>query len=439
MKYLAKLFMLLMSLSVFTSAQDFDSEKIPIGDEARKYDFCTVKLDKILDTKSNAEKSFKDVISELGNLRIVMIGETHTNQLHHDVQFDVIKGLTESGKKVILALEMYNPNQNEALAKWSSGETDASTFMEQTDYLVTWSHNYRYYKAIFDYAREKHIPIHGVNVERKYASKIGKGGLASLTPEEAEAIPVVDTANIEHRFLIKVMMQGMDASMPAQFKNMYAAQSLWDTAMGEGAIKAAEENPDAVVVVLAGSGHVMYNLGIGRIIQDRSDLSFASVITVDIPESTEEFGMMKVKKAMKKEASKKDSAKSGMPVMKESKSDEHKAPAHGGPHSMMGMDSTPSKIVVKSLGDYLWGKKEMEQEKYPAFGFSINDKNDAGFPVKRVMPETIAYENGLRKGDVILSIDGKEFENSFELKKHLQFKNWDEEISFDIVRDEEKS
>ena len=36
--------------------------------------------------------------------------------------------------------------------------------------------------------------------------------------------------------------------------------------MGEGAIKIAKENPDAVVVVLAGSGHVVYNLGIGRII-----------------------------------------------------------------------------------------------------------------------------------------------------------------------------
>ena len=440
MNYIVKCAMILiMGLSAIISAQDFDTERIPIGDESRKYDFCSVKLDKILNTKSNMDISFEEMISELGKYRIVMIGETHTNQLHHDVQFEMIKGLVESGKEVRLALEMYNSNQNEALAKWSSGETDESTFMEQTDFLVTWSHNYRYYKAIFDYVREKHIPMYGVNTERKYASKIGRGGLASLTPEEKASIPEVDTSNIEHRFFVKVAMQGMDATMPDQFNTMYQAQSLWDAAMGEGTIKIAKENPDAVVVVLAGSGHVAYNLGIGRIINDRSDISFTSVISVDVPDSTEESGMMKIRKDIKKEMTKVDSMNvmaGDMDKMEEKKMEQ--TSAHSSPHSMMGMDASPNKIVVRSLGDFLWGKKEMKQEKYPSFGFSIDEFDEKGFPIKRVLPETIAYENGLKKGDIILSIDGLTFKNSFELKKYLQFKNWDEEISFELVRDEEK-
>lgn len=436
------IFILLYSALI---AQDFDTERIPIGDEARKYDFTMVKMNKILNTKSNKETSFDELITELSNFRIVMIGESHTNQLHHDVQYEIIKGLKEQGKDVRLALEMYNPKQDEALAAWSSGETDSSTFMKQTGYLDSWGHNYRYYKAIFDYVREKNIPMYGVNTERKYASKIGRGGLGSLTDEERSAIPEVDTLNIEHRFFVKVALQGMDAQMPKQFQNMYPAQCLWDAAMGEGAIKVAQDNPEAVVVVLAGSGHVAYNLGIGRIIKNRSDLSFASVITVDIPEETEEFGMVKVKKSMKK-----DSTKSAAPSMEQMEKDtphdmskmNDKKPesgmAHGNPHSMMGMDSTPYKIVVKSLGDYLWGKKEMEQEKYPSLGFSLKDKDSTGFPIKMVLPETVAYENGLKRGDIILRIDGKEFEDLFELKRHLQFINWDDEISFDLSRDDEE-
>ncbi len=429
--YLRYILSILILLTNFITAQEFDTERIPIGDKARKYNFCSVKLDEILNTKSNKELTFDELISELGNYRIVMIGETHTNQQHHNTQFDIIKGLTESGKKVILALEMFNPNQDEALAKWSSGKTDESTFMQQTDFLVTWSHNYRYYKAIFDYTREKHIPMYGVNVERKYASKIGRGGISSLTPEEKAAIPEIDTSNIEHRFFIKVAMEGMSATMPDQFNTMYQAQSLWDAAMGEGAIKVANENPDAVIVVLAGSGHVVYNLGIGRIIKNRSNLPFASVITIDVPDKSEESTMMMVRKDVKKDMMKSDSSKS--------KKMEHASP-HSNPHSMMGMNSSPNKIVIRSLGDYLWGKKEEEREKYPAFGFSINEFDGKGFPIKRVLPKTIAYENGLRKGDIILTIDGITFKNSFELKKHLQFKNWDEEISFDLLRNnEEKS
>jgi len=403
-------------------AQSFDSDRLPIGDINKKYNFCTVKLDKIFNTNTNGETSFDEMINDLKQKRIVMIGESHTNQLHHDVQYEVIKGLVESGKPVVLALEMFNPSQNEVLAAWSSGQTDANTFLDQTDFLTTWSHNYRYYKQIFDYCREKQIPIYGTNVERKYASKINMGGLESLTDEDVQILPHIDTSNIEHKFLINVMMGGMDASMPKQFNNMYAAQCLWDAAMGEGAIDAAKKHPEATVVVLAGSGHVVYNLGIGRIIKDKSNFPFASVVTVDIPEKTQQSDMVRVKKELDKEKN------------KETKT------STTSPHSMgmIAADDIAFRIVVRSYADYLFGKSEMKQDKYPALGLNLKDSESSKeYLIDRLLPETIAYENGLQKGDLIQSVDGKFFNNLFELKKYLHFKNWDEKISFKIKRDNE--
>jgi len=402
-------------------AQSFDSDRLPIGDINKKYNFCVAKLDKIFNTNTNSETSFAEMINDLKQKRIVMIGESHTNQIHHDVQYEVIKGLVESGKPVVLALEMFNPSQNEELAAWSSGQTDANTFLEQTDFLTTWSHNYRYYKPIFDYCREKHIPIYGANVERKYVSKINMGGLGSLTDEEILILPHIDTSNVEHKFLINVMMEGMDATMPKQFDNMYAAQCLWDAAMGEGAIEAAKKHPEATVVILAGSGHVVYNLGIGRIIKDKSNLSFVSVVTVDIPEKTEQSGMVKVSKDLEKERGK------------------AKNTTTASPHSMgmMTADDTPFRIVVRTYADYLFGKSEMKQEKYPSFGFSLKDSESKEYLIDRVLPQTIAYENGFQKGDLIQSVDAQSFDNLFELKKYLHFKNWDEEITFKIQRDNE--
>jgi len=428
------LFIVFLSTSIITFAQAFDTDRIPIGDPAKKYDFCSVKLDKILNTTTLKNIPEDELIKSLGEYRIVMVGETHTNQAHHDVQLSVIKGLVESGKKVCLALEMFNPAQDEVLAAWSSGTTDKSTFIEQTDFLITWSHNYRYYEAIFNYVREKHIPMYGVNTPRKYASKIGRGGLAALTEEDLKVLPEIDTSTVEHKFFFKVAMEGMDATMPNQFRNIYPAQCLWDAAMGEGAIKVAKDNPDAVVVVLAGSGHVVYNLGIGRIIKNRSDLPFASVVTVDVPDSEEESGMMKIRKSVKKENDEKAKAHKGMgkATMKEGAD---KRPSH---MAHMPMDTTPNKVVIRSLADFIWGKKETEHDKYPALGFSINENDGKGYPIKRVMPETIAQENGLKKGDIILSIDGKKFENSIQLKKYLQYVNWDDEITFDIIRDSEE-
>ncbi|HEY4754652.1 MAG TPA: ChaN family lipoprotein, partial [Ignavibacteriaceae bacterium] len=293
------------------------------------------------------------------------------------------------------------------------------------------------------YARDKHIPIYGANIEKQYTSKIGRSGVGSLTEEEIKAIPEIDTANIDHKFLIKVLMQGMDATMPDQFNNMYPAQSLWDAAMGEGAIRAAKKHPEATVVLLAGSGHVIYNIGIGRIIHDRSNFSFASVVPVDIPAKVKDEGMMQIRKDIKKEKDTKavENKQEMLDKKIESTSKgnvtEKEKPAN--PHSMMMMDETPHKIVVKSYADFILGVKTMQQELYPAFGFSIKDElNNGGYLVERVLPQTIAFENGLKKNDIILAIDGKTFNNSTEFKKHLQFKNWNEEISFSLLRGEEK-
>ncbi|MCF6270518.1 MAG: ChaN family lipoprotein [Melioribacteraceae bacterium] len=417
------LLLIFLLSSLINVAQSFDIDRIPIGDTEKKYDFCKVNLDEIVNTTTLKSITEDELLKSLSEYRIVIVGETHTNQLHHDVQLAVIEGLVESGKKVILALEMFNSAQDSVLAAWSNGETDENTFIEQTGYLKTWSHNYRYYDAIFNYAREKNIPLFGVNTPRKYASKIGRGGLGALEEEDLKVLPAIDTSNIEHKFFFKVAMQGMDATMPKQFRNIYPAQCLWDAAMGEGAIKIANENPDAVVVVLAGSGHVFYNIGIGRIIKDRSDLSFASLVTVDVPELDDEHEMND------------DESEVSEISDSEMKEKTKKRPAR---MAHMPMDLTPNKVVIRSLANFIWGKKEMEHDMYPSFGFGVRKNDGKGYPVKIVMPETIAYENGIESGDIILSIDGNDFENSIQLRKYLQYKNWDEEISFNLIREDEE-
>ncbi|MBN1348192.1 ChaN family lipoprotein [candidate division KSB1 bacterium] len=415
---------------IVCAEEGFDVERLPLGDPAMKYDFCSVKLDKIYDCKANSIISFEELIQRLKPYQVVMVGEGHTSDEHHIVQYQVIKGLVESGRKVCLALEMFTPAQRAALDDYVNGKYPAEEFWDNAGWFDSWGYNIRYYQRIFDLARLHGIRLYGVNVDRKYAGMLRKGTLQTLPDEEYKALPQIDTSNVEHRFLIKNFMEGMDATQPGMFRNLYQAQSLWDAAMGDGAIRAAAENPDAVVVVLAGSGHVIYNLGIGRIIQNRSDLAVASVIPIDISQKKEESIMMKIKKALPKKMDPK--AKSG---------DQKAAAMPAKPKMMPAMappDTTPSKIVIRSLGNFLWGVDDHEgKTKYPTFGVSIKEKDDQGFVIERIYPESIAEENGLQKDDVILSVDTKDFPSKNELRKYLGTKNWDEMIRFEIQRGNE--
>ncbi|MBC8183462.1 ChaN family lipoprotein [candidate division KSB1 bacterium] len=426
------IFLLLLMSALFAEENQFNTDMLPIGNPNTKFDFCAVKLNKIFDTNNKSDLAVEDFINKIKDYRVIMVGESHTSETNHQVQLEIIKKLIEAGQTVCLALEMFNPAQNEALNNYASGKTNEEEFLEEVDYFNTWGHNYRYYKPIFDYARENKLKMYGVNIEHKYASKIGRSGLKSLTEEEQKKIPEIDTSNVEHRFFFKVAMEGMDATMPAPvFNKIYTAQCLWDAAMGNGAIKAAHENPESNVVLLAGSGHVVYNLGIGKIIKNRSNLSFTSVVCVDVPDTVKESLMMRVKKSIKKEKEKTGESKEAPPKMKKPK-----IPPMGMKHGMG--SPIPHKIVIRSLADFLWGIPEEKHEKYPSFGFSINKKEETGFKVKRVIPETIAEEQGIKRGDVILSVDGKEFEKMADLKKHLHFKNWKDSIKFEILRKEEK-
>ena len=426
-RFIAVAIILLYCVVVWADEDEFNTDRLPIGNPQTKYDFCAVKLNKIFNTSVNVEVSLDQFIQNLQNYRIIMLGESHTSEQHHNMQLNIIKGLVESGASVCLALEMFNPTQNEVLEKYISGKITEDEFIDQSNYFNTWGHNYRYYKPIFNYAVEKKIKIYGVNIEHDYASKIGRGGIKSLSQEELQKVPKIDTSDVEHRFYFKVAMQGMDALSPAQFPRMYAAQCLWDAAMGDEAIKVAQENPESIVVILVGSGHVAYNLGIGKIIKKRSELPFASVIAIDVPDTVKESMMMKVKKSLKKEK------KVGKPGPGKGKKMPPMAMMHG-----RAMDKTPYKIVIKSLADFLWGVPVQKQEKYPSFGFSVEEKNEQGFKIKRVLPETLAEENGIQTGDIMLAVDGKSFADMAQLKKYLSFKNWDDDVAFELLRDGEE-
>ncbi len=417
-------FIILAILAFNLSAEedDFNVNRLPIGNSTTKYDFVAVKLNQIFDATEKQHILPAQFFEKLKTKRVVMVGESHTNNEHHQVEFQVIKGLVEAGQKVCLALEMFMPHQNLDLQAFIEGKYPTTDFMDSTGWYDSWGYNYRMYQPIFEYAREKKIKLYGVNIKRDYVSKVGRMGLKGLSADELKSIPEIDTTNIEHRFLVKVYFTGSDALTPELFNSRYQAQCLWDAAMAEGIIQAANENPQATVVLLAGSGHVAYNLGIGKIIQKRSGLPFASVIAVDVPQKKQNTLMETMYKHRKTEKDEKEKMPPAMQKMM--------APPG---------DSSPNYIVIRSLADFLWGVPDTEEKPaYPTLGVRLEEKSEKGFLINMIFPESIAEKNNLQKGDILTTIDGKDFKTLVELKKYLDTKNWDDPIQLNLLRENEK-
>ena len=397
-------FLIFFLTLIQTFAQDWQPLKLPFGNDQTRFRLIKVPMNAIIETSYGKSLDVDSFYQKLSEADIVLIGESHTNDTHHALQLNIIKGLLARGKTPALGLEMFNPTQNAGLANYAAGAFEDSEFAKNTDYFNTWGHNLRYYLPIFSCARENGLPIQGVNIPSDRLKELKKTGLDGLEKAlmEGEAFP--DTTNQQHRFFIETMMQGIGAQAPGVFDGIYLTQCLWDANMAQGLIEMCRALEHRPIICLAGSGHVAYGLGIARLVASRSNLKTVTVMPVDIAEPK----------------SKKNSDHPGFMVHMKKGSNQKPEPA--------------STIVSAGLADFLIGVKAEKQERYPAPPFKVFEK-DGQLVVGGILPGTWAYKAGFRKNDIIISLNSRKWQSAHELNLFLHNLNWDETLRAKVRRD----
>jgi uncharacterized iron-regulated protein len=264
---------------------------LAIGDPARKDRVAPVVLDGITDTKTGDVITPAELSARLAGTRLLLIGEEHTSVEFHQVQYRVLSALIASGRHVMIGLEMYPYTEQRFLDQWRDGLLTEEGFVRLSRWYDNWGYNWLYYRDIFQLAREHHVPMFAVNTPREVVSAVRKKGLANLTPEEAAHIPKdIDIDSADHMTFFKTTFEdeqgpvhgsGMGDEM---WKNMLSAQATWDATMGFNAVQALKQSgdPKAIMVVLVGSGHVAYGLGIERQAKKWFDGQTTSIIPVPV-------------------------------------------------------------------------------------------------------------------------------------------------------------
>jgi S1-C subfamily serine protease len=151
--------------------------------------------------------------------------------------------------------------------------------------------------------------------------------------------------------------------------------------MGDSVIRAAE-GFDGIVVAIAGSGHLSYNLGINRRVFEKRPVPFATVLAV--------------------------------------------------------FDEGEGRTrAVRSLAHYFWGVPyDLEPAFYPGFGFRVAER-EGKLLAGMVMPGSLAQKAGLKNGDRIVSLDGDTVSDVSTLFIRLSEKKWGDAAILGIERGDE--
>jgi uncharacterized iron-regulated protein len=217
-----------------------------------------------------------ELAERLVGLRAVFVGELHDYRAHHNLQLGVVKALHERGVRVAVGLEMFRAGNQEELDRWVTGQMSESEFKDL--YYSQWHIPWRHYRGIFRYARDNRIPLIALNVPRSLAKKVFKEGVDSLTGPEAEGLTGIECDVDEvYEELIRDAM-GDHVDIEENYERFCQTQMVWDMAMAIRTVKYLKENPESVMVVIAGSAHA-WRRGIPRQMQKLpSGVEFKTVV-----------------------------------------------------------------------------------------------------------------------------------------------------------------
>lgn len=312
------------------------------------------------------------IIEKVSSKKIIYAGEIHDRFEHHRAQFEIIRGLHKKNGKIAIGMEMFQLPFQKVLDDYIAGTIDEKEFLKKSEYFKRWSFDYNLYREILLYARAYRIPVVALNIRKELVSKVSKAGILALTKDELGELPSeMDFSDNEYRQRLMQSFQGHAHNTDRNFDFFFQAQVLWDEAMAHTLDAFMRKNPDYQVVVIAGGGHMAFGSGIPRRAHRLNGFDYTIVLNSDEPgEQLSDFILF------------------SEPV------------AHRAELRLM--------VQFKEEG------KKMVVVDFPK--------------------ESISEKAGLKKGDIVLSIDGVPVEDVSDIKIHLLDKNKGDSVVVKVRR-----
>lgn len=345
-------------------------------------------VDEVLKLPVGEKISFQQLMNDLQGARVVFIGESHDQIEHHQIQVRILKDLLARGREVAVGMEMFERSQQPVLDRWSRGLLTEEEFLQEVQWEKTWSMDYQLYRPILDEAKSHHLKVVGLNVERDLVRKVAQNGIEKLSPEDNAKLPEIGPVDKEHLAYIKTIYKDHQGGSAEKFKHFYQAQILWDEGMAEtlSQFLNSSEGAGKTVVVIAGSGHIVFDFGIPKRFYRRTPFPYQTLVLKTWEKNLDE----------------------GL--------------------SISG--------VSKPLANYLWITQPTPSEKKrPRIGIVLKEMEEPkGVWIERVIPQSPAEKAGLLPGDQILSVNEKEIITLKDLHHAVAGKDPGKEIAMTILR-----
>jgi uncharacterized iron-regulated protein len=229
-----------------------------------------------------------ELMASLQKSDLVLIGESHTESKHHEMQLSLIRSLWSKKLPLAIGVEMFQSDSQQQLDAWTDGRMSEQDFIQI--FSANWS-DWQLYRDIFLFARERHIPMIALNVPKQIVKKVAHQGFASLTAAEQKGLPQGTTCDLNNPhtvFLKKTFQQVFSHMNGTIFTHFCEAQTLRNSGMALNIIRYLKKHPGSKVVGLTGIWHAVRNAIPDQVARNGSSISSTVILPV-IPELSNAF------------------------------------------------------------------------------------------------------------------------------------------------------
>lgn len=223
---------------------------------------------RIWDAENRDFISKESFLTGLKLARFVLLGEIHTNIVHHSLQAEIIDKLSGDNRRPAICFEMMDITcQNNIDDYLRHSPHDSAEFGNVVGWDLQWNPGYEMYKPIFEIALLKNLPVVAANVPRILAKKVVSDGLGALTPDIINNLGLDQSMPPEsQQELINEIWEshfGQTEHNRNEFQGllegMALAQKLRDATM---AYVMLHNQKSKYQILIAGNGHVRNDRGI---------------------------------------------------------------------------------------------------------------------------------------------------------------------------------
>lgn len=215
----------------------------------------------------------------LATKRVVYVGETHNAYQDHLVQLDLLKQLHHTNPDLAIGAEWFQTPYQAYLDDYIAGRISEKEMLEQTEYFSRWRFDYRLYRPIMNYAREHTIPVIALNAPAELIKAVSSKGLDDLPENFKTQLPSsYDFSNKAYEEELQDVYK-MHPESDRNFKWFYESQLTWDETMADSVADYLKANPQKRMIVFAGRGHISHGYGIPSRVSRRIQVEDATVLT----------------------------------------------------------------------------------------------------------------------------------------------------------------